>query len=70
MLTGMTREFLERRIRLRDVDVPESIRQVWLGELQTPPIRWKIGQNGGSMRVSRFAMRDLAEAYQQGSQYY
>lgn len=58
-LAGVTREFFERRIRLRDVAVPESIRKVWLADLQTPPIRWRMGQTVGSIHVSRFAVRDL-----------
>lgn len=66
----LTRGFFERRIRLRGCAIPESIRQVWTGELQTPPLRWRIGQKHSSIRISRFAVRDLEEAYQHASRYY
>ncbi|MFP4535870.1 MAG: hypothetical protein ACLFNP_09125, partial [Spirochaetaceae bacterium] len=60
----VTREFFDRRILPRNVGVPETIREVWLGELQTPPIRWKKGQRGTSVIISDYARRDLAAAYQ------
>ena len=69
-VTELTRGFFERRIRLTGNAVPESIRQVWTGDLQTPPIRWKAGQKRGSVRVSAFATRDLEEADQHASRYY
>lgn len=63
----VTREFFERRIVPRGVTVPESIGQVWLGEVQTPPIRWKKGQKGSSVVISQYARRDLETAQQQAS---
>ena len=36
-----------------------------VGELATPPLRWRVGQVGTSVTVPAYARRDLAEAYQQ-----
>lgn len=63
---SLTREFFDRRILPRNVGVPETIREVWLGELQTPPLRWKQGQRGSSVIISDYARRDLQAAYQHG----
>jgi hypothetical protein len=60
------REFFTRRIRVRATQVPRSMQRVWLAELPTPPVRWKTGQAGTTVRVPKYAKRDLAEAYQQG----
>lgn len=62
----VTRSFFARRLRPRDCLVPDSIRQVWLGLLETPPVRWRKGQSGSSVRVPRFARQDLRLMYQQG----
>ena len=59
------RSFFTRRFRLRGCAVPETIRRVWMGELPTPPVRWKAGQRGTSVRIPAFARRRVAEAYQQ-----
>jgi hypothetical protein len=59
-------EFFTRRIRVRGLAVPESIRRVWMLEVPTPPVRWRVGQTGTSLRLPAFARRDLAEAFQQG----
>jgi transposase len=61
----LKRGFFRRRIRPVGALVPESIRQVWLGEVATPPVRWKVGQRGSSVRIPRFARRDLAGLNQQ-----
>ena len=57
----VTKEFFERRIALDGVPVPESIVEVWTAELQSPPVRWRIGQKGSSIRVPNYALRDLEE---------
>ena len=61
-----TRSFFTRRLRPRGCLIPESIRQVWLGLLDTPPVRWKKGQSGTTVRIPRFARRDLTLMHQQG----
>jgi hypothetical protein len=63
----LTAGFFTRRIRLSQTPVPESIRTVWAGELPTPPLRWRAGQSGSTVRVPRWALRDLAQAYQQAA---
>jgi hypothetical protein len=34
---------------------------VWRNMLQTPPVRWRVGQTGTMVRVPRFALNDLSE---------
>ena len=65
VVASLRSSFFTRRIRLRATPVPESIRRVWVGELATPPLRWRVGQVGTSVTVPAYARRDLAEAYQQ-----
>ena len=55
--------FFTRRIRVCRCVVPASIKRVWTGTVETPPLRWKCGQRGSSVRVPAFALRDLT--YQQ-----
>lgn len=62
----VTRSFFLRRLRPRGCLIPESIRQVWLGLLDTPPVRWKTGQSGTSVRIPQFARHDLRLMNQQG----
>jgi hypothetical protein len=64
-LRALTTEFFTRRIRPQGVGVPESLRQAWLCELPTPPIRWRRGQKGTSVLVPAYARRELAAAMQQ-----
>jgi hypothetical protein len=47
--------------------VPETLRRVWMCELPTPPVRWRRGQRGTSVRVPAYAVADLAEAGQQAA---
>lgn len=64
IIRHVNRSFFERRLRPPAVGVPETIRQVWMGELVTPPIRWKRGQKGSSIRISDYSRADLLAAYQ------
>ena len=64
-LTAVKRQFFQRRLRPPSPLIPETIRQVWLGELQTPPVRWRLGQRGTMVRIPGFAVRDLASPHQQ-----
>ena len=57
-------EFFTRRIRVRRGAVPESIRRVWMAELATPPVRWRVGQSGSSIPIPAYALRDLMNGYQ------
>ena len=59
------RQFFTRRIQPGGYAVPESIRRVWLAELDTPPLRWRAGQTGSSVRIPAFARRELLQGYQQ-----
>jgi hypothetical protein len=62
----ITTGFFRRRIRPAGLrEVPQTLRRVWLCELPTPPVRWRRGQTGTSVRVPAFARRDLAGDYQQ-----
>jgi hypothetical protein len=55
------RQFFTRRIRLRGIAVPPSMAQAWMLGLQTPPHRWKKGQQAVTIRVPHFAIRDLLQ---------
>lgn len=66
VLARVKRQFFQRRLSPPTPMIPETIRQVWLGELQTPPVRWRSGQRGTMVRIPAFAIRDLASPYQQG----
>ena len=61
----LTAPFFRRRIRpVHAPVVPETLRRVWMCELPTPPVRWRRGQQGTSVRVPAYAVADLAEAGQ------
>ena len=58
-------EFFSRRIDLRGVSVADSMVQVWLGELDSPPVRWRKGQRvARRVRIPAFALRDLLVSQQ------
>jgi transposase-like protein len=58
-IARLNRSFFTRRVDLAETAVADSIRRVWLNELTTPPVRWRVGQKGTSVRVPAFARRDL-----------
>lgn len=58
-LKALEREFYSWRISLRDVPVDESMRRVWLGQLDTPPVRWKVAQKRTGPTITEYAKRDL-----------
>jgi transposase-like protein len=60
VLERVRREFFTRRIRVDRLPVPQSVRQVWKGKLDTPPIRWRAGQQQRGLVVAQFALRDLS----------
>jgi hypothetical protein len=62
----LTREFYTRRRSVRRRRVPESMMQVWLAELETPPVRWRKGQASYGPAVRKYAIVDLELANQQG----
>ncbi len=64
-IAAVRRSFFFRRLTPRGCAVPLTIREAWLGELDTPPVRWRKGQAGTSVRIPRFARRDLMLMYQQ-----
>ena len=58
-------EYFSRRLRVKELSVPTSIRRVWVGEIPTPPVRWKRErQKGSNVRIPKFARRDLPPAHQ------
>lgn len=59
------RQFFSRRISVRGLPVPRSIRQVWRAELQSPPVRWQVGQTRFGPVVPAYALRDLSCSYPQ-----
>ena len=59
-LRKVRRQFCDRRLRIDGRVVPWSIVQVWRNTLQTPPVRWWVGQKGTMVRVPKFALADLA----------
>jgi hypothetical protein len=58
-IRDLNQRFFTRRFRVVDEPVPESIRVPFLGKTETPPVRWKKGQKGTSVRVPNYAIRDL-----------
>lgn len=61
----LAREFMSRRCSLRGLKVPDSIRQVWLGELDTPPVRWRKRQATTGPVIRKYATLDLAFGFRQ-----
>ena len=66
LLKKLKREFYSRRVSLRALSVPESMRMVWAGQLDTPPVRWRVGQKSVGPRIPAYALRDLRSAYPHG----
>ena len=67
VLNAVNREFFSRRLRVCTTEIPESITQVWTARVPTPPLRWRVGQKGSSVRVPAYALRDLWAADQHAS---
>ena len=67
VLKAVNRQFFSRRLRGCTTEIPESIRQVWTAGVPTPPLRWRVGQKGSSVRVPAYALRDLWAADQHAS---
>jgi len=63
LLGRLRREFTTRRQSLRRLAVPESMRRVWSGELDSPPVRWRVGQKSRGPQIPAFAQLDLRLAY-------
>ena len=63
LLNRLKAEFYSRRVSLRGVSIPESMRMVWEAELETPPVRWRVGQKGRGPFIPAYALRDLRCAY-------
>jgi hypothetical protein len=65
-LRGIRNVFYTRRLSLRFLPFPESIKRVWLGELESPPTRWRKGQKSHGPRITDYAISDLLFAFPQG----
>ena len=65
-LGRLKREFYTRRRSVRRRRVPESMRRVWVAELATPPVRWRVGQKSSGPVPTQYARVDLAFAFQHG----
>jgi hypothetical protein len=63
LLSRLHREFYSRRVSLHSLPMPESMRQVWAGELDTPPVRWQVAQKSQGPAIAAYALRDLSCAY-------
>jgi transposase-like protein len=58
-MARIKREFFRRRVDVRGGVLPGSLEAAWRAEVVTPPIRWKTGQAGTTVRVPRYTLRDL-----------
>jgi hypothetical protein len=63
----LRRRFFTRRIIPTGAGLPESIRRAWLCELPTPPVRWRKGQKGTTVRCPAYARLQLEAAVQQAA---
>ncbi len=61
-LRNVQHEYYSRRMSLRGIPIRESMRQVWLGQLESPPVRWKKGQKRRGPRIPEYAKLDLSFA--------
>lgn len=61
-IARINREFFQRRIDVRGTVLPDSLKDAWQAQAVSPPIRWKVGQTGTTVRVPRYTLRDLARA--------
>jgi transposase-like protein len=52
-------QFFTRRIDVQGLLVPQTIRSVWLGRIDGPPIRWRTKQKGTSVNIPRYAVAAL-----------
>lgn len=62
VMNRINREFFRRRVDVRRCKIPGSLSEAWKAEVVTPPIRWKTGQDGTTVRVPAYTLRDLARA--------
>jgi transposase-like protein len=65
-LRSVQHEFYTRRMSLRGIPFRESMRQVWLGQLDSPPVRWKKRQKSHGPRIPEYARLDLRFACSDG----
>lgn len=66
LLHRLRKEFYTRRHSTRRLPIPESIRMVWLNQLDTPPMRVRKPQLQFGAIVPNYARLDLSFAYPQG----
>ena len=62
----LQREFSTRRQSLRGLRLPQTMRQGWLGQLDSPPVRWKVGQKRRGPQIRKYAKLDLRFAHPHG----
>ena len=66
LIRRVRREFYNRRYSMRSVPIPEPIARVWRCELESPPVRWKVGQKSVGPVIPGYALHDLKLGYIQG----
>lgn len=66
LVARLHREFYTRRCSVRARQVPESMRRVWLSQLDGPPVRWRTEQKSFGPPVRQYAVVDLALSYLHG----
>jgi hypothetical protein len=66
LIDRVKREFYTRRRSLREALVPESMRKVWLAQLETPPVRWKTHRQPTPFTIPCYARQDLRFALPHG----
>jgi len=65
-IRGLRNTFYTRRISLRLLPILSSMKQVWTGDLESPPVRWKLGQKRTGPTITKYALSDLRFAFPQG----
>lgn len=58
----INRSFYQRRVDPRNGTLPDSLREAWEAQMVSPPLRWKSGQKGTTVRVPQYVHRDIARA--------
>jgi hypothetical protein len=66
LISRLKRQFATTRIAVHRLPAPESMRRVWMAELDTPVVRWRVGQKHTGPHIPAFARRDLLLVHPHG----